>query len=288
MEEIKERLLKEIFSAIERSCEENEVGIAFSGGCDSSLLAKACEKLGKKVNLLTVGLENCLDLKNSIVSSQALNLPHHTKTLSLEELEEGIKKVISLTKPQTLVDLEIRTGFYFTFMLAKENNIRIVLSANGLDELFCGYKRCCKFFKISKQALIEFMEKTLEKAFENREAIKEIAEFFGLKYFEPFLDEKFIDFAKKIPLEFKIKSSEDKLRKHITREIALELGIPKEIAFKVKKSFQYSSGIHKGIEKLGRKHFTKLQAKKLGFRGIREAYLSLLNSGKDFKNNSSS
>lgn len=288
MEEIKQKLIEEIFSTIERNCREKEVGIAFSGGCDSSLLAKACERLGKKVKLLTVGLENSFDLKNSKISSQSLNLPHYTKPLSLEELEEGIKKVISLTKPKTLVDLEIRVGFYFTFMLAKENNIKVVLSANGLDELFCGYKRFCKFLKISEDAFFEFMERTLEKAFENQEAVRKIASFFGISYSEPFLDQNFINFAKKVPLQLKIKGPEDNLRKHITREIAFELGVPKEIAFKVKKSFQYSSGIHKGIEKLGRKYFTKLQAKNLGFRGIREAYLNLLNSGQNFKNNSSS
>ncbi|MEM2529030.1 MAG: asparagine synthase-related protein, partial [Ignisphaera sp.] len=75
MEEIKQKLIEEIFSTIERNCREKEVGIAFSGGCDSSLLAKACERLGKKVKLLTVGLENSFDLKNSKISSQALNLP---------------------------------------------------------------------------------------------------------------------------------------------------------------------------------------------------------------------
>ncbi|MCS7106116.1 MAG: asparagine synthase-related protein [Candidatus Aenigmarchaeota archaeon] len=288
MEGIKEKLLKEIFLVIEKSCKEKEVGIAFSGGCDSSLLAKACEKLGKEVKLLTVGLENCSDLKDSKISSKALNLPHFIKALTLDELETGIKKVNELTKPKTLIDLEIRVGFYFIFLLAKENNIKTVLSANGLDELFCGYKRCCKFLRISEQALIDFMEKTVEKALENQEAIKKIGSFFGINYYEPFLDKKFIEFSKGVPLEFKIKTPDDNLRKHITREIAFNLGLPKEIAFRIKKSFQYSSGIHKGIEKLGRKHFTKIQAKKLGFKGIREAYFNLLSSGQNFKNNSSS
>lgn len=288
MEEIKEKLLKEILSAIERNCKEKEVGIAFSGGCDSSLLAKACEKLGKEVKLLTIGLENCFDLKNSKISSQALDLPHYTKSLSLEELEEGIKKVISLTKPQTLIDLEIRVGFYFIFMLAKEKNIKTVLSANGLDELFCGYKRCCKFLKLSEKALLDFIEQTLKKAFENQEAIKKIANLFEINYSEPFLDSNFIEFAKKAPLELKIKNPEDNLRKHITREIGFELDVPRKIAFKTKKSFQYSSGIHDGIEKLGKKYFTKNQAKKLGFRGTREAYFNLLNSGQNLKDHSSS
>jgi asparagine synthase (glutamine-hydrolysing) len=278
MEEIKKELLQEILSTIERNCKDKEVGISFSGGVDSSLLAKACEKLGKKVNLLTIGLPNSFDLINSKKSSQALGLTHFTKVLKLEEVEEGIKKVMEITQPQSLVDLEIRLGYYFIFILAKEKKIKTVLSANGMDELFCGYKRCCKFLRVSEDSLKSFIQETIEKAFENHEGMEKIAKNFEINFIEPFLDSNFIEFAQKIPLELKIKNPEDNLRKHIVREIALELSVPKEIAFKTKKSFQYSSGIHNAIEKLGKKYFTKKEAKNLGFRGIREAYINLLKS----------
>ncbi|MGC8812735.1 MAG: asparagine synthase C-terminal domain-containing protein, partial [Candidatus Aenigmatarchaeota archaeon] len=157
MEEIKKQLIQEILLTIERNCKEKEVGISFSGGVDSCLLAKACENLGKRVNLLTIGLPDSFDLVNSKNSSKALGFPHFTKVLTFEEVENGIKEIIKISQPKTLVDLEIRVGFYFTFILAKEKNIKTVLTANGMDELFCGYKRCCKFLK-SKEELEEFVQ----------------------------------------------------------------------------------------------------------------------------------
>ena len=57
----------------------------------------------------------------------------------------------------------------------------------------------------------------------------------------------FIDFAKKIPIEKKILSANDYLRKHILREIAVSLNVPIESAMKPKKALQYGTLIHKNL-----------------------------------------
>ncbi|NIQ05884.1 MAG: asparagine synthase, partial [Candidatus Korarchaeota archaeon] len=67
------------------------------------------------------------------------------------------------------------------------------------------------------------------------------------------MSEDFIKFAMKIPVNLKIKSKEDEIRKHVLREVALEIGVPRSATFRQKKAFQYSSGLHKAIQRLARK-----------------------------------
>jgi len=63
----------------------------------------------------------------------------------------------------------------------------------------------------------------------------------------PFLDEKVIKSAMQTPSRYKIK-------KYILREIALDLGLPREFAFRKKTAAQYGSGIDKAILKLAKKN----------------------------------
>ena len=76
----------------------------------------------------------------------------------------------------------------------------------------------------------------------------------------PFLDRNVIETAVKTPIKYMLHSNEDKIRKHILREVAYEMGVPEYIAFRPKKAAQYGTGIDKIIKKkiLKKKEFTKL------------------------------
>ena len=52
-----------------------EVAVAFSGGLDSSIVAYLASKLGVKVNLLHVSMENQAETEEAIDASNELNLP---------------------------------------------------------------------------------------------------------------------------------------------------------------------------------------------------------------------
>jgi asparagine synthase (glutamine-hydrolysing) len=53
-----------------------------------------------------------------------------------------------------------------------------------------------------------------------------------------------------IPIENKIKSCNDLIRKHILRQVALSIGVPLEAAMKPKKALQYGSLIHKNFKSM--------------------------------------
>jgi asparagine synthase (glutamine-hydrolysing) len=81
------------------------------------------------------------------------------------------------------------------------------------------------------------------------EEINKITTEFGVLTKQPFFSQKFIDFAKDIPIEQKITGSNDFIRKHILRKVALSIGIPRESAMKPKKALQYSSLIHRNFKR---------------------------------------
>lgn len=71
---------------------------------------------------------------------------------------------------------------------------------------------------------------------------------FGLRL--PFLEDEVIKKAMGIPSEKKINKEHKKI---ILREIAEDLGLPKEIAWRQKKAAQYGSGFDKVMERLAKK-----------------------------------
>jgi asparagine synthase (glutamine-hydrolysing) len=270
LEELKRRMLDAV-----RSVVADDLGVAFSGGVDSSLLAKLCKDEGKKVTALTVGFENLQDIKTSEEVAKALGLISLHEVVPFESLEEGIKRVLKVIQFDRIARLENCVCFYFVFRLASNNRINTVLSANGLDELFCGYDiyRCSD----GENAIKDLMKNLVKTAYDDKEEIDKVSGLFGVKYICPFLFKEFVDYAMDLPLNLKIKNRNDLVRKHILRQAAQELGVPGSAAMRAKKAFQYSSGLHKAIRKLAKiRGFTKRVAKASGFRSEMEAYIEAL------------
>lgn len=229
--------------------EEKSVAIAFSGGLDSSVLAKMCRDLNKSVTLLTVGFAGSHDMIFSESIASQLLFPHKKHIIQLDEFYENLNRVKRRINCRIVSHLENCIAYFFVARLAKENGFKIVLTANGIDELFCGYTQYRFIYKYGKSSIMELIhEKILNELF-LMEEISTVASYYGVTIKKPFLSGKFIEFANLIPIEEKIKSEEDMLRKHIIRKLALHMGVPEEAAMKPKKALQYGSLIHKYFTK---------------------------------------
>ena len=268
--------LKQRFKQTIEKIEPDDLGVAFSGGVDSSLLAKLCKDTGKNTILLTVGFARQTDINVATEVAGSLGLNLHYDLVSLEELENGLRTVLAKIEFDRIVSFENYVCFYYVFRLAQKNGLRTVVSANGLDELFCGYT-VYKIHYGDEASMKNLMENLVDTAKKDKTEINNVATVFGIKYECPFLYDDFIDFAMQIPLNYKIKGSDDNVRKHVLREVALSIGVPSQAALRPKKAFQYSSGIHKAIQELAKKKgFTKNKAKDTGVRNEMEAYINSL------------
>lgn len=251
MKEIIKRLRDEIYRAVGKSIREKTIGIAFSGGLDSSLLAKVCEDLGKEVTLLTVGFPNSIDIENSKEVGREMGLSLLIKTID-ENFESDLRKVVSLLNPSP-IDLEICMAVYYILKLAKENGIKSIATAMGLDELFCGYDRYRRILKDGEVEVNKEIKTSIQNALRQKKQHEVIAKYFGVEKIDPFLERDFINFTLSIPISLKITDPNDKIRKHILRELALEIGVPTKAALRRKKAIQFGSGIHRMIKKYGKK-----------------------------------
>jgi asparagine synthase (glutamine-hydrolysing) len=240
----------QIIQSIKRSVTDKKIGISFSGGVDSSLLAKICVDLGYEITLLTIGFEDSHDIMFSQEISKIFGYNHKIEKIKLTNFLKVSREIKKIIKTDNLSWLENSIAFYYVSKLAKHYDIKKVITANGIDELFCGYNAYRNAIKSGEAEVMELMESKLENEIKMMKAVNEIASQFGVVLIQPFLLSDFIEFAKKIPLKNKIHDSDDLLRKHIIRELALKIGVPEISSNKRKKALQYGSLIHKTLMKI--------------------------------------
>jgi len=242
-------LIQELHNSIKYTVLEKKIGVAFSGGVDSTLLAKLCKDLGYEITLLTIGFEGSHDISFSKKVNEKMKFSHKILEIDKTTFSEISLKIKNKIKTDNLSWNENCIAFYYVSKLANNLKIGTVVTANGIDELFCGYNAYRDAIQEGEQKVQEFMNTKLDNELKMMNAVNEIASQFNVNILQPFLSERFVSFAKKIPLNEKIKNSNDLQRKHIIRQIASEIGVPEISANKRKKALQYGSLIHKTLIK---------------------------------------
>ena len=247
---LEKELYEEMISSIESIKESKTMGISFSGGVDSSLLAKITKDLGYDVILLTMGFEESHDVEFSKIMAKTLEMRHEIELISEDTFSDAARKIWDMINVDNLSWNENCIAFYYVAKLAKKHNISKVMTANGIDELFCGYNSYRDFIPEGEEAVLGLMKEKLDNEIRMMKAVNQVTSEFGVQIVQPFLSDKFVEFAKTIPLEHKIKDKDDLARKHIVRQLALSIGVPEESALKQKKAMQYGSLIHKNLVKV--------------------------------------
>jgi len=235
----------------EETAEFKKVGVLFSGGLDSSVLAMLCKKLGKEVTLYSVFMENSHDEKYTLKAAEMLNLKIVYQEINIAELEALLSELLRIIEAKDYLSFSIKLTTYAALKLASKSSEKLVLSGQGADELFGGYAR---YLEIKdKQELQETLKKDFEKIV--REEDEKLANHLDIKLRFPFMNKKVAEIAFRTPADMKIKNG---CRKAILREVGKEIKLPEVIANKEKKAMQYSSGVEKALKKILK---TKLQSK---------------------------
>lgn len=249
---LKEQLKNKLISSVgKRVIGLSEVGILFSGGIDSTVIAKIVSDLGIKTTLYSVGHENSIDLKFSKETALKLNLPIKIKTVDMNDVKNCINPVLDAIEEFNLMKIGVGMPAYIAAEMAHENGLKVLLSGQGADELFGGYNRYLRIYNekgtIKNEDLWDDILNLYHVNLQRDDAVT-MANSIELRV--PYLDLDIINTAMNIPMEYKINGKKDNLRKCILREVGMELGVPAEIVKRPKKAAQYGSGIHKMLKKI--------------------------------------
>ena len=242
-------LHEQIKNAISNTVPEKKIGIAFSGGVDSTLIAVLCNNLDYDITLLTIGFEGSHDINFAKQVNEFLKLPRKTLEINPNEFDSISKKIHTTINTDNLSWNENSIAFYHVSKLAQSLGLNTVVTANGIDELFCGYNGYRDAIKQGNDAVMELMAAKLDNEVQMMRAINGICSEFRVKIVQPLLSEEFVKFAKTIPVDQKIIDENDLQRKHIIRKLALQVGVPELSANARKKALQYGSLIHKALLK---------------------------------------
>jgi len=252
--EILKELKELVINSIKKNIPKERFGILFSGGVDSTLIAQVCKKEKRDFICYTAaldekGLKKAEDLIYAKKASKKLNLKLKIRTINLKETEEYIKKILKILKEPDVVKVGVALPFYISFEMARKDKIDVMFSGLGSEELFAGYERHLKARNVNKECfngLLNMYERdiTRDKAISKAQKIK-------LRI--PYLDEELIKYALRIPAEFKLSKTQNKL---ILREVAEQLGL-KEFAWRKKRAAQYGSRFARAIEKLAKRNAFK-------------------------------
>ncbi len=224
-------------------------GVMFSGGVDSSLIAFLCAKLGHKFACYTVGFGNSKDVAAARLASELLGFELKARVFSLEEVEGIVRAVLPAlekTGSVDVVNIGVASVAYAAALAAKKDGVSFLFSGLGSEEVFAGYQRHEKAADINKECWAGL------RAMWQRDLLRDcaVSVLSGVSFLTPFLDEKVIVSAMRIPGHCKIRGSEKKV---VLREAAVQLGLPESVAFRKKIAAQYGSGFDAALAKLAKR-----------------------------------
>mgnify|MGYP006282303643 CR=1 FL=1 len=252
----KEELKQAIVEAVKKDCTGlKKAALLFSGGVDSTLLA-VLMKNELDLKCYCAGMSGSPDLEWAEKISKELGLRLKTKTITEEELEQELPKIVSIVGPN-LMKVGVATPFYFCMRGSKEKNF---FSGLGTEELYAGYQRHLKALEQEGLEGADQERKRGLKTMWERDLTRDLAlaNAFDKKLKTPFLHENVVARSLGIPIEKTI-NKDSKLKKLVLRDIAQDLGAPESVVQRPKKAAQYGSRVDKAMRKIAKREGLQLR-----------------------------
>ncbi len=242
---------KALIGAMEKRTQDfKEIGIIFSGGIDSVLIAYIAAMIVPRVVCYTCGVKGSSDIASSRQIAERLGLELKVAELDHDSVERMIPEVINVIEDANAGQVEVALPVYGAVRLAHQDGVKVMLTGQGADELFGGYSWYAKVaekegYRNLRKHMIEDLLLLYKETLEREDKITMTH---SIELREPFLDPEVIRVALGIDLRLNVKGGRDTFGKHVHRRVAQSFGIPKDIAYRVKEAAQHGSGMHNVID----------------------------------------
>jgi asparagine synthase (glutamine-hydrolysing) len=222
-------------------------GVLLSGGLDSSLIAAIAARLSRqrtvatgapRLDAFSVGLADSPDLAAAAAVARAVDVSHHALTFTAEEGIDALRDAIWHTETFEVTTIRAAVPMMLLARFIRSLGIKMVLSGEGADELFGGYR----YFYHAPDATA-FHEELVRKLdqlhfYDCLRANKAMAAW-GVEARVPFLDVAFVEAAMSIHADDK-RPSPKRMEKHALRE-AFSGWLPDDLLWRRKE--QFSDGV---------------------------------------------
>jgi asparagine synthase (glutamine-hydrolysing) len=233
-----EKLLPEVRTLVNKVVKRNlGDSMLFSAGTDTQIIAYEAVKFKPSLPCLTMHFKHGNPKDTGYVKKMVafLNLNQETHIFGRNEVLSNAPKVVRALKKFDPMEIRNSMPVYIGLTILKEKGLSNVFTGDALDELF-GYPWQ---FHLSET---EFAQKQKEMWAEMGFSSIPMAESLGMKIKAPYLDQEFMDWAKKLPIKLKINMREGvKFGKWIMRK-AYEDIIPKDIIWRAKAPLEAGTG----------------------------------------------
>ncbi len=233
-------------------------GVAFSGGIDSSLVAAIAQSLDPDIELYTVGMPGSHDVRSARRAAALLGLSDRLRVCECTEeaIESAIPPVLRATRSTNPVAAGVGVCMYLVAQCAHKHETGLLLTGQGADELFAGYKRYESAFDSGIDDLKRVLEKDVLALPAQIKRDTAVAKLFDVTLCTPIFSPEVVAAACNIDAGLKMRreggEGGEYTRKYILRKVS-EQYLPPELAWAPKKAAQYGTGVQGVLRRLARK-----------------------------------
>ncbi|MEM3030347.1 MAG: asparagine synthase-related protein [Candidatus Micrarchaeia archaeon] len=215
--------------------------VLFSGGLDSSVLAKLAGEKRSGIHLLTVGTKDSEDARFAFEIAKELGLP-------LDFIELNVQKIAELKErarpfSRTNMDLELAILLLAACEFARGG---LLLAGSGAEELFLGYARHRSAFEKGED--LEALRRSELASLRQRDLDRNeaIARAHDAELALPYLHPLVVEAALRLPARLNFSQGK---RKFLLQLAARMAGVPEAAVSRPKRALQYASGVHKLLKR---------------------------------------
>jgi len=238
-----------------QSCmaERGRIGVAFSGGIDSSLVAAIAASIDPDIELYAVGMHGSHDINHAEKAAALLGMEDRLRICECTEadIESAIPRVLHAIKTTSPVSAGIGICMYLVSRCAHEHGTGLLLTGQGADELFAGYNRYEQHCDDGVLGIELEKDVLALPAQIRRDAL--VADLCGVELCLPIYNRDVGDIARGIDVRLKMRKDEGGYeRKYILRRVS-EQYLPHRLAWAPKKAAQYGTGVQNALHRMARR-----------------------------------